>query len=202
MSIRTECTDDSVDVREDMEDGDSLLSPMDQDASAFYQGSTESDEGDNDSDSGAWFFVHKYGIRSTRNGNPRIQCLVSNCHRHIASKYSSTSRFTRHLASHGIKKDVGPHIKSGEKRNGPLDMFVQGKRARTFQVEEFQRLFVKFLVSSKLPFTTCENAALQELLEMARIAPTASAVQLPSTSTCTRKVSNNHTCVCQIKYLP
>lgn len=72
-----------------------------------------------------------------------------------------------------------------------------GKRARTFNAEDFQRVFVKFLVTSKLPFTTCKNAALQELLELARVAPTSSDVKLPSTSTCTRKVSNNRTYVCQ-----
>lgn len=199
MSIRTENTYDSLDGRDDSDDGNSVLSPVDQDESALYQGTTTGDE-DNDSDGGAWFFVHKYGTRSTSNGNPTIHCLVRNCGKHIASKYSSTSGFTRHLATHGIKKDVGPHIKSGEKRSGPLDTFVHGKPARSFQVEEFHRLFVRFLVSSKLPFTTCENAALQELLDMARNAPTAAAVQLPSASTCTRKVSNNHTLCQTIKY--
>lgn len=201
MSNRTECTDDTVDASDDFDDDGSVLSAVCQEESALRQEPARDDIEDNGNDSSAWVFVHKYGKRALKeDGSPAIQCLVGNCGKLIASKYSSTSGFIKHLGKHQINKSNGPHVNSGDKR-GPMDVFVHGKRARTFNAEEFQRVVVKFLVTSKLPFTTCENAALQELLELARIAPTASGVQLPSARTCTRKVSKSHI-VWQIRFLP
>ena len=139
-------------------------------------------------DGRSWIFVYKYGERYiNEQGKERIRCKVRGCNKTYSSIKKTTTTFITHLSNaHGITESTGPHAQHKE-RGGPLDSFLT-KRAKTFNQSEFHKQFIKFLVSSKLPFTTSENKDLQQLLEMAQMAPTISAIKLPGADTFTRKV--------------
>lgn len=167
-------------------DGDTSQMSVTQE-SQVQEGDDNSTTGGND-DGHSWIFIHKYGERyTTREGKECIRCKVTNCSKTYSSVKKTTTTFIAHLVSaHGISENNGPHTQNN-KRIGPLDSFLS-KRTRTFDQNEFHKQFIKFLVSSKLPFTTSESKDLQQLLEMAQMAPTLTAVKLPSANTFTRKV--------------
>ncbi|KAJ8651461.1 hypothetical protein O0I10_012979 [Lichtheimia ornata] len=177
------------------QDGDGPQAPGMQNAMQQEDDANTNDQASTSEEGRSWIFAYKYGERyMTEQGKERIRCKVGNCTKMYSSIKKTTTTFITHLRnSHGITEFTGPHAHD-KKRGGPLDSFL-AKRTRTFDQNEFNQQFIKFLVSGKLPFTTSENKHLQRSLEMAQTAPTMAAIKLPNAVTFARKTTMEyHAC--------
>ncbi|KAF9367282.1 hypothetical protein CPB97_005985, partial [Podila verticillata] len=99
----------------------------------------------------------------------------------------TTSGINNHLTkTHRITTDSG--VNDGRlSRAGPLDVLLQSStQPRVFDPTRFDDLLVRFVVTTKQPFSIVKSPAFQDLLNHATMA-TVSQVKLPSDDTVAAK---------------
>jgi len=125
-------------------------------------------------------------------GNIRVYCTVPRCtnRKGWAMVSSSTSNIRRHLINDHKLNENGTGLGNLQVRSIEEAFNNQGKRTSAhFSKELLEQQVCKVLVRHKLPFLIVESPHMQELLEIARLAPTMDDLKLPSKDTISRRVT-------------
>lgn len=135
-----------------------------------------------------WALKNKWAERVETKKGTVVHCRFSGCKREYISTTMTTTGINRHLLkSHHITQDSNVNDGSLSKQ-GPLDtMFNSSSRPRIFDPTRFDDLLVRFVVTTKQPFTIVESVAFQDVLNHATMA-SVSQVKLPSGDTMATKV--------------
>lgn len=135
-----------------------------------------------------WAITNKWAERVDTPNGIFIKCLFPGCKSKYETKSMTTSGINNHLFKiHRIHKESNPNDGSLSNQ-GPLDiLFNSDSRPRIFDPTRFDDLLVRFVVTTKQPFTIVKSPALQELLNHATMA-SISQVKLPSDDSMAAKV--------------
>ena len=147
-----------------------------------------------------WAFKNKWAERITISTKNAVRCLYPGCKRTYITKTWTTTGINNHLIKyHRITADSGINDGS-QSRRGPLDALLHSStQPRVFDPTVFDDLLVRFIVTTKQPFSIVKSPALQALLDHVTMA-SVSQVKLPSDDTVAAKVKyfsalNNWNCV-------
>jgi hypothetical protein len=135
-----------------------------------------------------WAIKNKWAERVVSSKSTIIRCLYPGCKQKYDTKTMTTSGINNHLTKvHRITPDSG--INDGSlSRGGPLDAFLHSAmQPRIFDPTKFDDLLVRFVVTTKQPFSIVTSPAFQDLLNHATMAAE-SQVKLPSNDTMATKV--------------
>jgi len=123
-----------------------------------------------------------------------MRCLYPGCKAtYVAPDMTTTGINTRLRKVHHITGESGVNDGSLSRR-GPLDSLLQQSRQpEVFDPTKYDDLLVRFVVTTKQPFSIVRSQAFQDLLNHATMA-TVAQVQLPSQDTMAKKV---YICYCE-----
>jgi hypothetical protein len=140
---------------------------------------------------GAWSWVinNKWAERENTPKGTVTRCLYPGCKKTYITNGMTTTGIINHLSkNHHITQDSGMNDGSLSKQ-GPIDVLLHSnKQPRIFDPTQFDELLVRFMVTSKQPFTIVQSEAFQDLLNHATMA-TLHQVKLPSNDTMAGKVN-------------
>jgi len=137
-----------------------------------------------------WAIKNKWAERATssKSNGVIVRCLYPGCKQTYATSSMTTSGINNHLGKvHRITRDSG--VNDGSlSRGGPLDVLLRSStQPRAFDPTSFNDLLVRFIVTTKQPFSIVKSPAFQELLNHATMANEPQ-VRLPSDDTMATKV--------------